>query len=265
MTAPTGILSYFLEESYPDSAYRLGRNVEHHDASLAYGAAGWPWTRISSVVWDRRIPILDQSDLHGQGIHILPDDPDSLGSCTGNEFVGWLGTDNKWRQGLTEVEIFRAAYDLHDAVTSEELAIEVYEVATHVDAFSGTFPPDDTGSSGIATTKVGKIEGKVKSYHHAFTLRQCLTSLQSGPVGLGLPWLESMFEPTSDGQLICEGDVAGGHQILCREYDKERGRIWIDNSWTEAWGVHGRAWIAVEDFDRLRRMRGDVILRVPVV
>lgn len=261
----------------------LGRNVEQDDRSLGYGAMGIPWSAIHSVKWERRIPILDQSHLHAQGIH-LPNGEDSLGSCTGNEFTSWLALDNAFRVGLTQIVLLadhaRASMNL-DALypeyqpgatvpVDERLAIQVYHSATIADGFDGDWKAptwDDTGSSGLATTKVGKSQlGQVRSYRHAFTLRQLATSIMSTSVGLGTVWYDSMFEPESDGHIpvIESSGVAGGHQIPITQHDKERRRFWIDQEWGLPWGVDGRGYLTYDDIEVLRGQQADMIARVPV-
>ena len=37
-----------------------------------------------------------------------------------------------------------------DATAGEQFAVALYSDATKVDAYPGTYPPDDTGSSGLA-------------------------------------------------------------------------------------------------------------------
>lgn len=259
----------------------LGQHVEHDDRSLAYGAMGLPWSQIKSVEWTRRIPILDQSNLHRQGI-TLPNGEDGLGSCTGQEDTGWLGTDNKWRRGLTEITLPAVKHPTPDVLfynytagaavpLDERFAIQTYQWATIFDGFGGDWVKpgwQDTGSSGLATTKVDQKQYKqVKSYRHAFSLRQVCTLLQDGPVGFGTVYLESMFDPDSNGVIpvVPSSGVAGGHQYLVRKLDVENRRFGMDNSWNIRWGLDGSAWIRWDDWPYLASQQGDFISRVPVL
>jgi hypothetical protein len=246
----------------------LGRNVEHDDESLSYGAMGWPWSKIKSIEWTRRIPILDQSNLRAQGI-TLPTGEDSLGSCTGQELTGWLGTDNAWRPGLTELPTDRLPNNgqFGAPVLDELFAIDTYHRNTVRDSFDGTWPTDDTGSSGLASTKVAEKDyHQVHSYRHGFSIRQYATALQSTPLGWGSIWFDSMFEPRTDGRIevVESSGVAGGHQFLVRQVDVENRRFWIDNSWNPSWGVNGRGYITWDDVEILRGHQLDVIARVPI-
>jgi hypothetical protein len=257
----------------------LGRNVENDDESLAYGAMGWPWSRIQSVEWERRIPILDQSRLHEQGIR-LPNGEDGLGSCTCQELLYWFGTDNASRRGLTEIQWPARPRDEPDAIffdqfgparsvpLDERTAIDFYHWVTQRDPFPGQFAAptwDDTGSSGLSTTKIAKQLGLCRHYRHGFTLRQVCTSLQTGPVGFGTVWFDSMFEPRPDGTIpvVPSSGVAGGHQYQVRKLDVPNRRFGMDQSWGLPWGVDGDGWISWDDWEALADQQGDFIARTP--
>src|SRR5664279_6133727 len=145
------------------SPYPLGRKVHHDPRSLAFPVAGLPISSLKSVHWQRRAPIFDQGN---------------LGSCVGNAAAGWVGTDNAQRQGFVVEE---------GQAVDEALAVSLYSQATKIDGDPGVYPPDDTGTSGLAAAKVLKARKLVAKYHHAFSLQACLTALQSGPVLLGVP------------------------------------------------------------------------------
>ncbi|SBW18567.1 hypothetical protein FDG2_0722 [Candidatus Protofrankia californiensis] len=221
----------------PGSPHRLGRHVHHDPQSLAYAAPALPYAALKSIRWTRRIDVLDQGD---------------LGSCTGNAAVGWLGTDNVHRQGLA------SAPSGH--LLDETYAVDVYAYATDVDNVPGEYPPEDTGSTGLAVAKVLKHRGFIQRYRHAFGLRSTLSALQSGPVLLGTVWLEEMFQPTTDGELTPDGAQAGGHEIVLDEIDVERRRVWLTNSWSAEWGVDGRAWLSWDHLGYLLGQQGDVVV-----
>jgi hypothetical protein len=81
--------------------------------------------------------------------------------------AGALMTEPLWRKGrkLDEVQ-----------------ARILYGMATKLDGLPGTFPPDDTGSSGLGVAKAAKALGYISAYHHAFGLEHALAALTLGPV-----------------------------------------------------------------------------------
>ncbi|WP_406444609.1 hypothetical protein OHB14_36875 [Streptomyces sp. NBC_01613] len=219
----------------------LGRHVEHDPRSLAFAHGVLPKTAIKSVDWTRRAPIFDQG---------------SLGSCTGNAAAGLVGTDSAARTGLTTVNI---TGDPTAWPVDEDLAVEVYKLATTLDNVRGSYPPDDTGSSGIGAAKALKKLGLATGYTHAFSLDALKSALQNGPVMVGTVWLNSMFDPTSAGNITVDrhSDVAGGHEYVISAYDAGAAQFRIDNSWGETWGVRGSAWITAADLQWLLSQQGD--------
>ncbi|WP_239404627.1 hypothetical protein [Frankia sp. Cj3] len=217
--------------------FRLGRHVHHDPRSLAYGAPALPYAALRSVRWTRRIAILDQGD---------------LGSCVGNAAAGWLGTDNAARRGMTHTP--------GGKIVDEAYARDLYARATQTDAIPGEYPPDDTGSTGLAVAKALRSGGLIRRYEHAFGLRATLSALSTlGPVLLGITWFEAMFEPGVDGQLIPDGAPVGGHELLADEIDTVGQRVWLANSWSDKWGIGGRAWLSWEHLRYLLGLQGDVI------
>lgn len=209
----------------------LGRHVEHDPLSRGYPAA--TAAAVRSVQWLRRSPIFDQ------------DKPKPLGSCTGNAAAGWLATDNAARLGRTDL--------------TEQTAVEIYSKATHLDSIPGSYPPDDTGSSGLAVAKAMRALGLTTGpYRHAFGLQHALEALQSGPVLVGIEWLTDCDSPDPSGLVRYSGTVRGGHEILADALDVTTQVVWFQNSWGTRWGRHGRFCMSISDFGRALSRQGDV-------
>jgi hypothetical protein len=235
-----------------DRPYRLGRHVEHDPRSLAYAHGVLPKNAIKSVEWTRRIPILDQGN---------------LGSCTGNAGTGVLGTDSAGRTASTTITISAAgAAASHGLFTAgehpldEAFAVKLYSLATILDGISGQYPPTDTGSTGIGVAKALKALGLATGYTHAFSIAALNSALQSGPVMIGIEWLQSMFDTKSDGRIVVDtsSDVAGGHELELSKFDASAGEYWVPNSWNTSWGDKGWAYLTTADLTWLLSQRGDV-------
>lgn len=153
----------------------------------------------------------------------------------------------------------------------ETYAITLYEDATAIDDFPGTYPPTDTGSSGLAVAKVLKKRGVIVGYTHGFSTAALASALQSGPCMVGLAWFNSMFEPHSDGGVPMDqaSGEAGGHELCFDALDVIDGgdhdRYWFTNSWGTSWGAHGRGYLTGRDMaaQLSRALQADVV--VPVI
>ncbi|MFD0330739.1 C1 family peptidase [Streptacidiphilus monticola] len=133
-------------------------------------------------------------------------------------------------------------------------------LATRRDSIPGEYPPTDTGSSGIGVAKALKSLGLATSYTHAFSLQALQSALQSGPVLIGIPWLNSMFNPAADGRIPLDqsSGVAGGHELELARYDAQAGEYWVANSWGTSWGQSGWGYLAEADLSWLLSQQGDV-------
>jgi hypothetical protein len=207
-------------------AGRLGRHVEHDEASRAFPAARAP--ELVTRLHVRHGGVYDQGD---------------LGSCTGNAMAGLLMTEPFWRKGRK---------------LAEPDAIHLYEWATRLDAIPGAYPPDDTGSSGLAVAKAARQAGLIASYRHAFGLDHALAALVLAPVIVGVGWYEGFDRPGPHGLLTIAGDERGAHELELNHIDVERRLVGGFQSWGPAWGDRGRFCWTWDTFGRLLDEQGDV-------
>jgi hypothetical protein len=218
----------------------LGRHVEHDPASRAFQVTH-SVDVLKPALHVRHGKILDQGD---------------LGSCTGNAITGCLMTGPLYR--------------LHHNY-GEATAVSIYSRATVLDGFDGTYPPDDTGSSGLAVCKVALERGLIRGYETAFGIDQALAGLQLSPIITGVNWYSGFDNPAATGLVKLSGSIRGGHEFLVRAYDDTGSFPWskaisateplvlCDNSWTGTWGLRGSFVMTVEDWTRLLSEDGDAM------
>lgn len=213
----------------------LGRHVMHDSRSLAYAfpTAG---LQIKTVTHERHIPILDQ----GQ-----------VGSCTAESGIGNLATS----------PVFESLKSFPYLLTQAG-AYHLYSDEETLDG-DGPYPPNDWGSTGLTCARVLKKAGAISSYQHCFDSNSALLALSVTPFMFGCDWHQAMFNPDPDGRVRPQGPVEGGHEILCRGFDAINGLLWFDNSWGTGWGLQGRFYLTIHDFDHLLKKDGDVIILNP--
>jgi hypothetical protein len=198
--------------------HRLGRHVEHDPRSRAFGVSRVE--PLKNTKWKRHCDPFDQGD---------------LGQCTAETGIGILMTEPFFNP---------------NRILSQKDCTQLYSEATKLDKIPGFFPPDDTGSSGLAVAKAMHKRGWLRAYHHAFTLH--------GPGMLGIPWYEGFDEPFGPGaELRIAGSVRGGHEIEVSEIDVSRQLIRGPNSWGTGWGDMGYYSMSFETVDRLLHEQGD--------
>jgi hypothetical protein len=223
---------------------RLGRHQWLDARSLAYMVENdvrQMGKQLANQRWNRVLVILDQ----GQ-----------LGSCTGNAGTGALGTEPFYDAAGKSV---LPAPD--DAAAAEEFAVALYSDATKVDGSPGEYPPDDTGSSGLAICKVLKSRGTIRGYRFARTAHGLLQLLQNGPVLQGMPWYEAFFHPDQDGYIDSDPNwatsaLAGGHEVEAVGVDLDTSNafnstITYANSWGTGWGQEGYFKMRLRTYEKL--------------
>lgn len=222
-----------------------GRGVERDQASRRFAIARrvevepvWPVTKL----WNYNGPLLDQF---------------YLGACTGFSATYLLNT-------AVNSEM-RPAVGGRRPYLREPFAINTYSIATSNDPWPGAYPPEDTGSSGLAAMKALQIQGRIDSYWWAFTFDELVHGAMYGPLSVGSWWRGDMMDVDTEGYIHYSGDYYGGHQWTVLGVNM-RGRYFTGiNSWG-AWGMRNRAGaktgrfrISFDDMRALMAEDGDVV------
>lgn len=210
--------------------YALGRHIEHDERSKNFAVKRLT-VGPKSVSYERHCPAFDQG---------------TLGSCTGNAMAGVLMTDPFWKKGR---------------LLGESDAVRLYSEATRLDSIQGSYPPDDTGSSGLGVAKAAKKEGWITGYEHSFSLDQLLDGLSTRPGILGINWYTSFDSPTHNGEcpLTPTASVRGGHEIEMFKLDVKKKQVWCYQSWGPTWGglKNGTFWFSFATLTHLLAEHGD--------
>lgn len=211
---------------------RLGRHKAHDPASRGFAMR----VSVDRSTWrDKSVRLYDP----------LPNPNQRVGCCTGVAKCCQLNAVGNRRLGKV--------LNMTDAET-------IYSANTAIDPWPGTWPPEDTGSSGLASAKTAQSLGLGGEYRWLFGgADEVVQAVMNGEViSVGTWWYWDMFEPSGGFYLSRPvvrplGGHAGGHQYVIRGYDEGQdlvlGRCW--------WGDFRDFWIKRTDLDSLLRDGGD--------
>lgn len=213
----------------------LGRHIEHDPRSLDYPFEIDEAAPLVKVLWNR----------YGN-----PFNQGNLGSCTGNAIAGVLNTAP-----------FHAG---SGKLRTEKDAVAIYEQATRIDNITGAYPPDDTGSSGLAVCKVAKSNGWIAGYKHALSIAAALQALMKGPVITGVAWYSGFDTPDENGLVEISGEIRGGHEFEIRGYDPATDLLTAENSWGTSYGIKGIFHFTSKTWAELLAQQGDCTVPTPL-
>jgi len=126
------------------------------------------------------------------------------------------------------------------------------------------------GASVLAGAKALRARGLIEAFRWSFSVGELRTAIiAEGPAILGVNWYESMYETDYAGLVRVEGDIVGGHCILCYGYNP-RARVaglsgehevfrW-QNSWGYSYGINGRGIVLMTDMERLLAENGEACI-----
>lgn len=218
---------------YPVDDPRLGRNVVHDPRSRGFAAP----TPVDPGTWrTRALRVYDP----------IPNPNQTLGCCTGVSKCVAFNTVGSRRTGR---------------ILTMDDAVVCYSRATRLDPWTGYWPPDDTGSSGLAAAKAAQALGWGGAYYWLFGGADDVVGqiMLGNPVSVGTAWYDDMFNPDSRGQVHPTGPLVGGHQWTVRGYDKPSDRL-LGRCW---WGGFRDFWISRADLDSLLDDNGDAHVQAP--
>lgn len=155
-------------------------------------------------------------------------------------------------------------------------ARDVYYQARRIDEWPGE---SYEGTSVLAGAKVLQSQGRFDQYRWAFSVDDIRDAICApardggGPVVIGIPWYEQMYQTTQSGLVRVGGDMVGGHAILVYGYHpgmRIRGEDWNArhrvfrwrNSWGPAYGKGGNGLIRYEDLRDLLKSWGEACVPV---
>ena len=146
---------------------------------------------------------------------------------------------------------------------ADDFARTIYREAQHVDEWPGE---NYEGTSVLAGAKVIQASGLIGEYRWAFGVDDVIDTLCApyadggGPVVIGIPWLDGMYETRPSGLVDVSGSIVGGHALTLIGYHPnmlirgEPGRHEVvkwRNSWGSIYGRRGTGYVRVDDLERL--------------
>lgn len=184
-------------------------------------------------VWENPQAVLDQG---------------AQGTCVGHGTAQWGNT-----------------LPINDKYTHED-ALDLYLDATTYDG-----QPDDPrkpgggqqGASVRSGMKALNTRKRNSVYARAANLDEVKQWIQkNGPVVIGSDWMNSMFNPDSNGYIKPTGGYAGGHCYLLLGDLPSEGAFQFLNSWGANWGKKGYFKMKYADFQTLLDQQGEAWVSV---
>ena len=200
---------------------------------------------MATVLRQRDIPV--EEKFWEEGIVL---DQGSEGACVGFAWTGEL---------LAEPEAPRQQPEVYYA---NNLAKDFYHEAKKIDEWPGE---NYDGTSVLAGAQIMQRMGFIGEYRWCFKVDQIRKSILSeGPVVIGIPWFDGMYNTGPGGLVRVSGKSTGGHAILLTGYSPKMkfGNSYHEvfrwrNSWGKAYGVGGSGFIKVGDLANLLSQGGE--------
>lgn len=221
----------------PQTRPGLGRHIQHDPRNRRF-----PVLAIlpphKDIRWRRTGSKLNQND---------------LGACVGYAAAHTLNTYP-----------LRKAISPHPTYHNQD-AIEFYSGGTARDPWEGQYPPEDSGTTGLAVCEELLAREIINRYEWAFGFQQGLSAITLGALMQGTYWTDGMFSPDASGQVHPTGGDVGGHEYcwLGVEYrsklSSDQNRSWFMNSWGATYAKAGYFWMSWKDHEELLARDGDLV------
>jgi hypothetical protein len=187
---------------------------------------------------------------------------DAEGACVGH------GHTHEATSSPVRVDFKRSTVaDKGFPAEAQAFAFALYRAAQKIDEWPGEAY---SGTSVLAAAKIMKSLGVYGEYRWAFGVEDVISAvIAHGPVVIGIPWYDAMYEAPG-GEVRIGGSVVGGHCLLVLGYDPKHRftdgavgeGLLLLNSWGPGWGLNGQAWIRKADLGALLREQGDACVPV---
>lgn len=181
-----------------------------------------------------------------------PLDQGHTGTCVGHG----------WKHSLMAMPLTRKAEE-------PPSAFDIYDAAIKVDQW----PENDNdtarqmGTSVRAGAQVLQTLGLLKEYSWCYSADDIIRWLAGqdakgkfvgGPVVIGIPWYQGMFETDANGFLNISGALVGGHCLCLNELHAD-GVIEGIQNWALPWGLNGKGHFLIrpETLDVLVKQDGE--------
>jgi hypothetical protein len=180
----------------------------------------------------------------------VPTDQGSEGACVGFAWMNELLASPKEPKHQPEEEM------------ANKIALSYYKRAQRLDDWPGE---NYEGTSVLAGAKVMKESGYIGEYRWCFGIDDVRDALiVEGPVVIGVPWYEGMYETKPNGLVQLKGKNVGGHAITLTGYypskmfDGKREEVFRwRNSWGRDYGIDGSGYIRYTDLAKLLADSGE--------
>lgn len=152
---------------------------------------------------------------------------------------------------------------------SRSYASDLYRRAQRVDQWPGE---EYEGTSVLAGAKIVHSDEHIGTYRWSLSIEDLRdTILTLGPVVIGIPWHESMYQTRPSGLVEVDGWQVGGHCLLVYGYHPGMRIVGEDwharyrvfrwrNSWGPSYGKNGNGLIRYEDLRDLLRTWGEACI-----
>lgn len=159
-----------------------------------------------------------------------------------NDF-GWWGDQGNSPQCVA----FSSMHYMADGPVTHAVK-PLFDPATFFADIGGT----DQGAYIRDAMKLLRDRGFITEFRWAMSIDEVRYAiLERGPVLIGIPWFESMFEPDAGGVIRPSGAIVGGHAIVVNGYNGHNGLYRLKNSWGRGWAHGGHCLLTEADLEYL--------------